>query len=129
MKPFSVMLLLLCCGVAQARDPFRPLTGVACVAEVEPLSEWRLQGIIGRAPRFQGWLLTPQGNAVKVLSDQPFPLLPWQTDQFTSRTLRLSVPGSCSSQYFTFHLKGSPHDKDIDSDVSADLPDVRPRQP
>ncbi len=78
MKPISVVLLLLSCGagVAQARDPFRPLPGAACLAEVEPLSEWRLQGIIGRAPRFQGWLLTPQGKSVHVLSDQPFPLFP-----------------------------------------------------
>ncbi|MFP3438197.1 HofP DNA utilization family protein [Pantoea sp. SIMBA_133] len=129
MKPVSIILLLLCCGAVHARDPFRPLPGTACLADVEPLSEWRLQGIVGRAPRFQGWLVTPQGHGVKVLSDRPFPMGPWQTVQFTSRTLELSVPGSCSSQRFTFRLKGSLHDKDSDSDVAGAMPDARSRQP
>ncbi|WP_205950828.1 HofP DNA utilization family protein [Pantoea stewartii] len=131
MKPISVVLLLLSCGagVAQERDPFRPLPGAACLTEVEPLSEWRLQGIIGRAPRFQGWLLTPQGKSVHVLSDQPFPLFPWQTLRFTSRSLQLFIPGSCPAQRFTFHLKGRLHDKDSDSDTPAVLPNPRSRQP
>jgi hypothetical protein len=30
--------------------------------DAEPLTGWRLQGIVGRGSRFHGWLLTPQGQ-------------------------------------------------------------------
>ena len=58
----SLLILLLCCSGVLARDPFRPVAGSVCEASVEPLTDWRLQGIIGREAHFHAWLLTPQGE-------------------------------------------------------------------
>lgn len=108
---FSGFVLLIVCALAQARDPFRPKVGVACLKPVEPLAGWRLQGIIGREQHFHGWLLNPQNKSLKVQSGQAFPLPPWQLDEIGRRSLTLSVMNSCSGQQAAFNLKGPEHDK------------------
>lgn len=108
----SLLILLLCCGGVLARDPFRPVAGSVCEASVEPLTDWRLQGIIGREAHFHAWLLTPQGESVTARTGKPFPFAPWQLADMTRRSLTLAVPNSCNAQQAVFYLKGRSHDKD-----------------
>lgn len=108
----SLLILLLCCGGLLARDPFRPVAGSVCEASVEPLTDWRLQGIIGREAHFHAWLLTPQGESVTARTGKPFPFAPWQLADMTRRSLTLAVPNSCNAQLAVFYLKGRSHDKD-----------------
>ncbi|MGK3142428.1 HofP DNA utilization family protein [Pantoea sp. C2G6] len=118
----SLLILLLCCGGVVARDPFRPVAQSLCLAPVEPLAGWRLQGIIGREAHFTAWLLTPTGESVTARSGEPFPLSPWQLVAVTRRTLTLVVEKSCTAQRITFHLKGRSDDKDSYSAGGAELP-------
>jgi len=37
----SLLILVLCCSSALARDPFQPLAGAACLPAAEPLTGWR----------------------------------------------------------------------------------------
>lgn len=108
----SLLILLLYCGGVLARDPFRPVAGSVCEASVEPLTGWRLQGIIGREAHFHAWLLTPQGESVTARTGKPFPFAPWQLADMTRRSLTLAVPNSCNAQQAAFYLKGRSHDKD-----------------
>ena len=108
----SLLILLLCCGGVLARDPFRPVAGSVCEASVEPLTGWRLQGIIGREAHFHAWLLTPQGESITARTGKPFPFAPWQLADMTRRSLTLAVPNSCNAQLAVFYLKGRSHDKD-----------------
>ncbi|WP_410009295.1 DUF2531 domain-containing protein [Pantoea agglomerans] len=118
----SLLILLLCCGGLLARDPFRPVAGSVCEASVEPLTDWRLQGIIGREARFHAWLLTPQGESVTARTGKPFPFAPWQLADMTRRSLTLAVPNSCNAQLAVFYLKGRSHDKDNHSAAATKLP-------
>jgi len=108
----SLLILLLCCGGVLARDPFRPVAGSVCEASVEPLTGWRLQGIIGRKAHFHAWLLTPQGESITVRTGKPFSFAPWQLADMTRHSLTLAVPNSCNPQQTAFYLKGRSHDKD-----------------
>jgi len=118
----SLLILLLCCGGLLARDPFRPVAGSVCEASVEPLNDWRLQGIIGREAHFHAWLLTPQGESVTARTGKPFPFAPWQLADMTRRSLTLAVPNSCNAQQAVFYLKGRSHDKDNHSAAATKLP-------
>ncbi|PEI04599.1 hypothetical protein CRM79_15945 [Pantoea agglomerans] len=118
----SLLILLLCCGGVLARDPFRPVAGSICETLVEPLTGWRLQGIIGREMHFHAWLLNPQGESVAVRTGKPFPLTPWQLADMTRRSLSLAVPNSCTAQQNSFYLKGRSHEKDSDSAAAHKLP-------
>lgn len=117
-----LLILLLCCGGVLARDPFRPVAGSICEALVEPLTGWRLQGIIGREMHFHAWLLNPQGESVAVRTGKPFPLPPWQLADMTRRSLSLAVPNSCTAQQTSFYLKGRSHEKDNYSAAAHKLP-------
>lgn len=118
----SLLILLLCCSGVLARDPFRPVAGSVCEASVEPLTDWRLQGIIGREAHFHAWLLTPQGESVTARTGKPFPFAPWQLADMTRRSLTLAVPNSCNAQLAVFYLKGRSHDKDNHSAAATKLP-------
>lgn len=119
---YSLLILLLCCGGALARDPFRPVAGSACEASVAPLAGWRLQGIIGREAHFHAWLLTPQGESVTTRTGKPFPVSPWQLADMTRRSITFAVPNSCTAQQSAFYLKGRSHDKDSHSAAGLKLP-------
>lgn len=118
----SLLILLLCCGGVLARDPFRPVAGSICEALVEPLTGWRLQGIIGREMHFHAWLVNPQGESVAVRTGKPFPLSPWQLAEMTHRNLSLAVPNSCTAQQTSFYLKGRSYEKDSYSAAAHKLP-------
>ena len=118
----SLLILLLCCGGVLARDPFRPVAGSVCEASVEPLTGWRLQGIIGREAHFHAWLLTPQGEIITARTGKPFPFAPWLLSEMTRRNLTLAVPNSCNAQQAVFYLKGRSHDKDNHSAAATKLP-------
>lgn len=124
----SLLILLLCCGGALARDPFRPVAGSVCKALVAPLTGWRLQGIIGREARFHAWLLTPQGESVTVRTGKPFSLASWQLADMTRRSVTLAVPDSCTAQQTAFYLKGRSHDKDSHPADGHKLPDAGSRR-
>lgn len=111
----SLLILLLCCGGVLARDPFRPVAGSVCEGAVEPLTGWRLQGIIGRNAQFHAWLLTPQGQSLTARTGQPFPLAPWQLTAITRRSITLAVTNSCNAQQTGFYLKGRLYEKDRDA--------------
>jgi len=118
----NLLILLLCCSGVMARDPFQPVTGSTCVSAVEPLTGWRLLGIIGRDAHFSAWLLTPQGQNVTARSNKPFPLSPWQLTDITRRSLTLTVANSCTAQQTAFHLKGRSDEKDRYPDSGTLLP-------
>lgn len=118
----SLLILLLCCGGVLARDPFRPVIGSGCKAAVEPLTGWRLQGIIGRETHFYAWLLNSQGESIPVRTDKPVPSAPWQLAEITRHHITLAVPDSCTAQQTTFYLKGRLHDKDSHSAAGYELP-------
>ena len=120
----TFLIFLIFCGVAQARDPFKPYPGAACIKQVEPLQGWLLQGVIGRKDRFQAWLLSPQGKAIKVRTGHPFPLPPWQPETLNRRSLSLTVKNSCLPQNISFQLKGRIRDKDDHFAAGTLLPDV-----
>lgn len=118
----SLLILLFCCSGTLARDPFQPLTKALCLPPVEPLTGWRLLGIIGREARFHGWLLTPQGQAIGVRAGQSFAVAPWQLSEIDRRSLTLAVKNSCSAQRTSFYLKGSPYEKDPAAVAGSKLP-------
>jgi len=118
----SLLILLLCCSGVLARDPFRPVAGSVCVAATEPLTGWRLQGIIGREAHFHAWLLSPQGESVIARTGKPFPVSPWQLAAITRRSMTLAVPGSCTAQQTAFYLKGRSYEKDSYSAAGHQLP-------
>jgi len=118
----NLLILLLCFGGVLARDPFRPVAGSVCEAPAEPLTGWRLQGIIGRKTHFHAWLLNPQGESVAVRTGKPFPLPPWQLADMTRRSISLTVSNSCTAQQASFYLKGRSHEKDSHSAAAHKLP-------
>ena len=124
----SLLVLVLCCSSALARDPFQPLAGAACLPAAEPLTGWRLQGIVGRGSRFHGWLLTPQGQVRAIRAGQPFALTPWQLIAIDRRSLTLAIKNSCSAQRHSFYLKGSPHENSSDVIAGSQLPVAGPRR-
>lgn len=115
----SLLILLLCCGGVLARDPFRPAAPSLCRAAVAPLTGWRLQGIVGRKAHFHAWLLTPQGQSVRVLSGKPFLVDPWQPVAVSRHSITFAVPDSCEAQQTRLSLKGRLYDKDS---LAADGP-------
>ncbi|UIL52814.1 MULTISPECIES: HofP DNA utilization family protein [Pantoea] len=123
-----LLVLLLCCSSALARDPFHPVAGAVCQPPVEPLTGWHLQGIIGRPSRFYAVLVTPQKKAMVVRAGQPLALSPWQLSDIDRRSLTLAVRNSCSAQRTAFYLKGAPHEKDSDVMAGTQLPAAGPRR-
>lgn len=128
MRP-NLLILLMCCGSALARDPFQPMAGAACIQQVETLPGWRLQGIIGREDHYRAWLLGPQGKIITVDAGQPFPLAPWRLASLTRSRVSLVVENSCSTQTLSFQIKGHARDKDEHFDAGIVLPGSRLRQP
>ncbi|MRS21064.1 DUF2531 family protein [Enterobacteriaceae bacterium RIT692] len=115
----SALLLLLCTSLALARDPFQPLAETLCQVQVAAPAGWRLQGIIGTAPHFVAWLVSPQGKSHR-LNDQAYlPQSPWQVVQLTSRTLVLSAAQSCTPQQITWVIKGGFYEMDDVTDAAV----------
>ena len=54
--------LLLLALNGWARDPFFPPGEQRCQTTVPAELEWRLLGIIGRGPRYDAWLRSPEGT-------------------------------------------------------------------
>ncbi|KNC12729.1 hypothetical protein AC790_12105 [Pantoea sp. RIT-PI-b] len=115
----SALLLLLCSSLALARDPFQPLTERLCQAQVAAPQGWRLQGIIGAAPHYVAWLVSPQGKSHRLTEQTPFPLPPWQVVQLTAHTLVLNAAQSCSPQQITWVIKGGFYEMDDATDTAV----------
>lgn len=124
----SLLILLLCCSSALARDPFHPVAGAICLPPVAPLTGWQLQGIIGRPSRFHALLVTPQGKVIVVRARQSLALAPWQLSDIDRRSLTLVVRNSCSAQRTAFYLAGASHEKDSDVMAGTLLPVAGPRR-
>ncbi|MDF2044084.1 MULTISPECIES: HofP DNA utilization family protein [unclassified Pantoea] len=118
----SLLILLVCCSSVVARDPFRPVAGSVCEASVEPLTGWRLQGIIGREAHFHAWLIGPKKEIVIARIGKPFPVAPWQLTDMTRRSITLAVQNSCTAQQTTFYLKGRSYGLDSHSAAGHQLP-------
>lgn len=121
-RSLLILILILCCSGVLARDPFQPLAGAACQPAAEPLTGWRLQGIVGQGSRFYAWLLTPQGQVRTIRAGQPFALTPWQLIAIDRRSLTLAIKNSCSAQRHSFYLIGSPHENHSDVIAGSQLP-------
>ena len=52
----SAGVLLLCCSLALARDPFQPPSAGVCQQQVAAPDGWRLQGIVGSSTHYVAWL-------------------------------------------------------------------------
>lgn len=117
----SALLLLMCSCLALARDPFQPLAETLCQAQIAAPEGWRLQGIIGTAPRFVAWLVSPQGKSHRLIDQAALPQQPWQVEQLSAHRLVLSAVQSCSPQRITWVIKGGFYEMDDNSD--ADVPE------
>lgn len=115
----SALLLLLCSSLALARDPFQPLAATLCQTQVAAPEGWRLQGIIGTAPHYVAWLVSPQGKSHRLDNQAPFPQPPWQVVQLTSRMLVLSAAQSCTPQQITWVIKGGFYEMDNVTDAAV----------
>lgn len=115
----SALLLLLCSSLALARNPFEPLAETQCQAQVAAPTGWRLQGIIGAAPHYVAWLVSPQGKNHRLIDQAPFPLPPWQVVQLTAHTVVLSAAQSCQPQHITWVIKGGFYEMDDAIDVAV----------
>ncbi|MCU5771858.1 DUF2531 family protein [Erwiniaceae bacterium BAC15a-03b] len=120
-------LLWLLSGVAAARDPFAPSETASCLQQVPALTQWRLQGIIGRAADYRGWLLSPQGQVVTVANSGDFPLYPWEVSEINGAAIHLQAVQSCEPRGFSLRLKGRNDEMDNHHDVSTAEP-VRAQQ-
>lgn len=105
-------LLWLLAAAAFARDPFAPPESANCLGELPGLTQWRLQGIIGREHDYRGWLRSPQGKSVAVRADSPFPLYPWQVGKIDQYSISLQVAAGCVQGQFSLRLKGRAYEKD-----------------
>ncbi|MBP2168642.1 pilus assembly protein HofP [Erwinia toletana] len=112
-------LLWLLSGVAVARDPFAPAETASCLQPAPALTQWRLQGIIGRADDYRGWLLSPQGQVVTVASTGDFLLYPWEVSEINGVAIHLQVAQRCEQQRFTLRLKGRDYEMDNHRDTGA----------
>ncbi|WP_343464261.1 HofP DNA utilization family protein [Pantoea sp.] len=108
----SVLGLLLCASLAWARDPFQPLRASACPAEYVSLSGWRLEGILGVAPDFVGWLISDRGSRYRVTPQMILPGTAWQVAHLSARTLVVSTTEECAQQQHTWTLQGGMSEKD-----------------
>lgn len=90
-KP-ALLLLLACCS--SARDPFSSPGGASCLSP-EPASAWRLLGVIGRADRFDAWLISPTGTLLRRGVEQPLPGTSWRVIRTDAGGVTLSDVLSC----------------------------------
>lgn len=117
----------LWCAAVMARDPFSPLTLARCTQQAPELSQWRLQGIIGRPGDYHGWLYSTQGQSVRVTPDSVLPLYPWQVREISALALHLHTGQPCARQQFSWRLQGRLYEKDDDPHAAAVQP-IRPQQ-
>ncbi|MEB5974063.1 HofP DNA utilization family protein [Pantoea dispersa] len=116
----SALVFLLCSSWALARDPFQPLAASQCQAPAAVPQGWRLQGIVGRAPHFIAWLVSPQGQSQRLSAPGAFPVAPWQITQLNARSLVLSATQSCPPQQITWVIKGGFYEKDAAAVAGAE---------
>lgn len=107
----SVLVLVLCCGLVQARDPFQPPGETACDAQVTALVGWRLQGIIGTPQRYVAWLLSPQGKIYRLAPQARLPRSSWQVSELTAQSLTLSAGSHCATLPVIWTVKGGFYEK------------------
>ena len=123
----AAVALGLLCAAATARDPFSPLTLARCTQQAPELSQWRLQGIIGRPGDYHGWLYSPQGQNVRVTPDSVLPIYPWQVSEISALALHLHTGQPCARQQFSWRLQGRLYEKNDDRDAAAVQP-IRAQQ-
>lgn len=120
-------LVTLMVASAQARDPFVAPQVARCVTELPTLSQWHLQGVIGRDNDWRGWLLSPQGQVLAVVPESNFPVYPWQISEINGQSISFRATQSCEEGQFSLRLKGRFNEKDRHRHaVVAD--DQQPRQ-
>jgi len=114
---FSALLFLLLAMEAGARDPFLPAGAVRCPAGSAVTVPWRLQGIIGRPDRYEGWLISLSGRRLHVsVNDWPAGS-GWLVKHIDLRGITLTDEHACQpKQKLTF--KGEHRAKE--SSVGAD---------
>ncbi|MBK0033411.1 DUF2531 family protein [Erwinia sp. S43] len=100
---FSALLFLLLAMDVGARDPFLPAGAERCPAGNAVSVPWRLQGIIGRPDRFEGWLISLSGKRLHVsVNDWPAGA-GWQVKHIDLRGITLTDEQACQPpQTLTF---------------------------
>ncbi|WP_370641023.1 HofP DNA utilization family protein [Pantoea sp. Mb-10] len=111
-KRNSALGLLLCASLAWARDPFQPPRASACLPQPISLSDWHLEGILGVAPDYVGWLISAQGTRYRVTRHTLLPGTAWQAAHLSARTLVLSTTAACAQQQHTWTLHGGINEKE-----------------
>ena len=110
---------------AAPRDPFQPPSESWCEPPAA-LTGWRLQGVLGRAPRLRAWLTSPQGGVVKIAAADRLPLPGWRLSAMTPRSLTLTAGSGCAPQFVTLSLKGSAYVQDDTFTADESLAHARP---
>ncbi|MGE1563288.1 HofP DNA utilization family protein [Pantoea septica] len=110
---------------AAPRDPFQPPPESRCEPPAA-LTGWRLQGVLGRAPRLRAWLTSPQGGVVKIAAADRLPLPGWRLSAMAPRSLTLIAGSGCAPQFVTLSLKGSAHVQDDTLTAVKPLARARP---
>ncbi len=73
------------------RDPFQPPQVAPCTRPATLPEGWRLKGTIGTPDVRYGWVVTPQGQWLKLLPRQRLSDGQWQVVQIEPRQLELGV--------------------------------------
>ncbi|AHG19964.1 hypothetical protein Z042_10195 [Chania multitudinisentens RB-25] len=75
------------------RDPFQLPSAISCVLPVISPADWQLKGTIGEAGSRHGWVVTPQGQWLKLLPQQILLDSVWQVAHIQARQLEFGVVG------------------------------------
>ena len=110
---------------AAPRDPFQPPPEIRCEPPAA-LTGWRLQGVLGRAPRLRAWLTSPEGEIIKIAAAERLPLPGWRLSAIAPRSLTLTAGSGCAPQFVTLSLKGSAHAQDDTLTAGEPLARARP---
>lgn len=77
----------------QDRDPFQPPLVVPCVSSAASPAAWQLKGTIGEPGLRHGWLLTPQGQWLRLQPQQTLLDGLWQVARIQARQLEFNEVG------------------------------------
>ncbi|MGP4131352.1 DUF2531 family protein [Pantoea tagorei] len=122
------LLLWLAASLLHAapRDPFQPPDN-RCQPSAA-LTGWRLQGVLGRAPRLRAWLTSPQDAVIKIAAADPLPLPGWRLSAIAPRSLTFTTGSDCALHSVTLSLKGSAYAQDGSLTAGVPLADARAGQ-
>jgi pilus assembly protein HofP len=79
---------------AQDRDPFEQPLVTSCVLPAASPANWQLKGTIGEPGLRHGWLMTPQGQWLRLQPQQTLLDGLWQVVQIQARQLEFSEVGT-----------------------------------